>query len=87
MVSPAVAQLQFLNLGFYERVAIMLLDLASDFGVEESRGTLLKASFSHEDIFDLAGRYAPGVTEHMAERERMHLVIRQICSRSYASRT
>jgi CRP-like cAMP-binding protein len=48
----------FLNLGLRERVAIALLELCSDFGVEESRGTLLTVSLSHKDIADLVGGLA-----------------------------
>src|SRR5208337_2160509 len=67
----------FLNLGLHERIAITLLELASDFGIKESRGTLLRASFSHQDIADLVGASRPRVTEHLAQLEREHLVIRQ----------
>ena len=54
-----------------------LLELCSDFGVEESRGTLLRVSFSHQDIANLVGASRPRVTEHLAQLEREHLVIRQ----------
>jgi len=67
----------FLNLGLHERIAITLLELSSDFGIKESRGTLLRASFSHQDIADLVGASRPRVTEHLAQLEREHLVIRQ----------
>ena len=67
----------FLNLGLRERVAITLLELSSDFGVEESRGTLLTVSLSHKDIADLVGASRPRVTEHLAELERERFVIRQ----------
>ena len=67
----------FLNLDLHERIAITLLELASDFGIKESRGTLLRASFSHQDIADLVGASRPRVTEHLAQLEREHLIIRQ----------
>jgi CRP/FNR family transcriptional regulator, cyclic AMP receptor protein len=67
----------FLNLDLHQRVAITLLELASDFGIEESRGTLLRASFSHQDIADLVGASRPRVTEHLAQLEREQRVIRQ----------
>jgi CRP-like cAMP-binding protein len=66
----------FLNLGLRERVAIALLELCSELGVEESRGTLLTVSLSHKDIADLVGA-TPRVTEHLAELERERFVIRQ----------
>lgn len=67
----------FLNLGLHERIAITLLELASDFGIQESRGALLRASFSHKDIAELVGASRPRVTEHLAQMERQHLLIRQ----------
>jgi CRP-like cAMP-binding protein len=67
----------FLNLSLHERIAITLLELSSNFGIKESRGTLLGASFSHQDIADLVGASRPRVTEHLAQLEREHLVIRQ----------
>jgi CRP/FNR family transcriptional regulator, cyclic AMP receptor protein len=67
----------FFNLGLHERIAITLLELASDFGIQESRGALLRVSFSHQDIADLVGASRPRVTEHLAQLEREQLVIRQ----------
>jgi CRP-like cAMP-binding protein len=67
----------FLNLSLHERIAITLLELSSDFGIKESRGTLLRAGFSHQDIADLVGASRPRVTEHLAQVEREHMVIRQ----------
>jgi hypothetical protein len=66
-----------LNLSLHERIAITLLELSANFGIEESRGMLLRASFSHQDIADLVGATRPRVTEHLAQLERDHLVIRQ----------
>jgi CRP/FNR family cyclic AMP-dependent transcriptional regulator len=66
-----------LNLSLHERIAITLLELSANFGIEESRGMLLRASFSHQDIADLVGATRPRVTEHLAQLERNHLVIRQ----------
>ena len=67
----------YLGLGLRERVRIALLELCSDFGVEESRGTLLRVSFSHQDIAHLVGASRPRITEHLAQLERERLVIRQ----------
>jgi CRP/FNR family transcriptional regulator, cyclic AMP receptor protein len=67
----------FLNLDLHERIAITLLELAADFGVQESRGMLLRASFSHQDIAELVGASRPRVTEHLAQLEREHVLIRQ----------
>jgi CRP-like cAMP-binding protein len=67
----------FLNLGLHERIAVALLELCSDFGVEESRGTMLRVSFSHKDIANLVGATRPRVSEHLARLEREKFVIRQ----------
>jgi CRP-like cAMP-binding protein len=67
----------FLNLDLHARIAITLLELASDFGIKESRGALLRGSFSHQDIADLVGASRPRVTEHLAQLEREHRIIRQ----------
>jgi hypothetical protein len=44
-----------LKLDLHERIALTLLELCSDFGVAESRGTLLRQPFSHGDIAELVG--------------------------------
>ncbi|HYK63687.1 MAG TPA: helix-turn-helix domain-containing protein [Patescibacteria group bacterium] len=67
----------FLNLGLHERIAVALLELCSDFGIEESRGTLLRVTFSHKDIANLVGASRPRVTEHLARLEREAFLIRQ----------
>jgi CRP-like cAMP-binding protein len=67
----------FLNLSLHERLEMALLELCQDFGVEESRGTLLRVAFSHKDLASLVGASRPRVTEHLAQLEREHLVFRQ----------
>lgn len=67
----------FLNLDLHQRIALTLLELSSAFGVKESRGTLLRESFSHQEIAELVGASRPRVTEHLAQFEREHLLIRQ----------
>ena len=37
----------------------------------------LRVSFSHQDFADLVGASRPRVTEHLAQLEREHLIIRQ----------
>jgi CRP/FNR family transcriptional regulator len=66
-----------LNLGLYERLAITLLELCSDFGVEDARGTLLRVSLSHKEIANLVGASRPRVTEHLAQLARDRFIIRQ----------
>jgi CRP-like cAMP-binding protein len=67
----------FLSLELHERIGLTLLELCSDFGVEESRGTLLKIALSHKQLANLVGASRPRVTEHMAKLEGEGLVARQ----------
>jgi DNA-binding transcriptional MocR family regulator len=69
--------LVFCTLIYMNALAFALLDLSSDFGIKEMRGTLLRASFSHQDIADLVGASRPRVTETLARLEREHLIVRQ----------
>ena len=66
----------FFNLRLHERVGMTLLELCSDFGIEDARGTLLGVPFSHQDIASLVGASRPRVTEHLAQFEREHFLIR-----------
>jgi CRP-like cAMP-binding protein len=66
-----------LNLDLHDRVAITMLDLCDDFGIEDARGTLLKANFSHKDIASIVGASRPRVTEHLGKMERDHYLVRQ----------
>jgi len=54
-----------------------LLELCQDFGIEDSRGTLLRVAFSHKDLASLVGASRPRVTEHLAQLEREQVVVRQ----------
>jgi CRP/FNR family transcriptional regulator, cyclic AMP receptor protein len=67
----------FLSLSLHERIGLALLELCSDFGIAESRGTLLRVAFSHQHLANLVGASRPRVTEHLARLERDRLVIRQ----------
>ena len=66
-----------MGLDLRERLVITLIQLCSNFGVVESRGILLRVFLSHKDLADLVGASRPRVTEHLAELEREHLLIRQ----------
>jgi DNA-binding transcriptional ArsR family regulator len=67
----------FLSLGLHERIGLALLELCSDFGIADSRGTLLRVAVSHGHLANLVGASRPRVTEHLARLERDGLVIRQ----------
>ena len=65
------------SLDLRERLLFTLLQLCSIFGVKESRGTLLRILLSHDDLAGLVGATRPRVTQHIAEFEREHLLVRQ----------
>jgi CRP-like cAMP-binding protein len=67
----------FLSLGLHERVGLALLELCTDFGIADSRGTLLRIAVSHEHLANLVGASRPRITEHLARLERDGLLIRQ----------
>jgi len=67
----------FLSLGLHERVGLALLELCSDFGIADSRGTLLRVVVSHGHLANLVGASRPRVTEHLARLEADGLVIRR----------
>jgi len=69
--------LSFLGLDVRARLLFTLRQLGSNFGVMESRGSLLRIVLSHKDLADLVGASRPRVTEHLAELEREHLIVRQ----------
>ena len=65
------------SLDLRERLIFTLLQLGTNFGVTESRGTLLRIPVSHDDLAGLVGATRPRVTERLAEMEREHLLTRQ----------
>ena len=67
----------FLNLDLHERIELTLLELCSDFGVEESRGILLRLAVSHRQIANLVAASRPRVSEHLTKLENEGLVLRQ----------
>lgn len=67
----------FLSLGLHERIGLALLELCADFGIADSRGTLLRVALSQRSLANLVGASRPRVTEHLARMERDRMVIRQ----------
>ena len=60
-----------------ERLVLTLLQLCSNFGVVDSRGTILRIPLSHKNLAELVGVTRPRITEHLAQLAREHLIIRQ----------
>jgi len=67
----------FLKLSLHERVGLALLELCADFGIADSRGTLLRIAVSQRHLANLVGASRPRVTEHLAGLERDGLLIHQ----------
>ena len=65
-----------LGLSLRKRLALELLELAASFGVEESRGTILTVTPTHEDLADSIGASRQKVTECLADFKRRRLIIR-----------
>jgi CRP-like cAMP-binding protein len=60
-----------------ERLAVMLLELAAKFGVQDARGTILTLRLTHGDLADLVGASRQKVTEHMNVLERQQVIMRE----------
>jgi CRP-like cAMP-binding protein len=60
-------QTQFLGNNYSGRLEIVLAELATKFGVKESRGTLLIPEFGHNDFAEMIGCSRPMVSRLIAE--------------------
>jgi CRP-like cAMP-binding protein len=60
-------QTQFLGENYSGRVEMVLAELATKFGVKESRGTLLIPEFGHNDFAEMIGCSRPMVSRLIAE--------------------
>ena len=65
------------GLGLRERLAAALLELATKFGVNDARGTILSLPLTHEDLADLVGASRQKITEHLNEFERQRVIMRE----------
>lgn len=75
--SMLVRYANFVGLGLRERLAAALLELASKFGVRDSRGTLLTLALTHADLAELVGASRQRTTEQLNEFERAQVIIRE----------
>lgn len=66
----------FMTLSYRERLEAMLAEVASRFGVRDSRGTLLTLELGHEDWAEMIGSSRPMVSRLLAE-----MVDNQVLSR------
>jgi CRP-like cAMP-binding protein len=66
----------FMSCTLEERLALILLELSENFGLEDRRGTRVTISARHKDLADLVGASRPRVTEFLLQFERDHFIIR-----------
>ncbi|MHB8380913.1 MAG: Crp/Fnr family transcriptional regulator [Candidatus Binataceae bacterium] len=67
----------FVGLGLRERLAGALIELATKFGVRDSRGTLLTLKLTHADLAELVGASRQRITEQLIEFERDGIILRE----------
>src|SRR5260370_21340021 len=63
----------FMTCTLAERLALALLELGQDFGIDYRRGLLLTMSARHQSLAELVGASRPRVTEQLGHFERSHM--------------
>jgi CRP-like cAMP-binding protein len=66
----------FMSCTLEERLALILLELAENFGVPDPKGIRLTLPARHKDLAELVGASRPRITEHLITFERKHLISR-----------
>jgi CRP-like cAMP-binding protein len=67
----------FLGLGLLERVAVALLELALEFGVQDTRGVLIRLTLTQRQLADLVGASRAKVGQVLLDLERRKVVVRE----------
>jgi CRP/FNR family transcriptional regulator, cyclic AMP receptor protein len=67
----------FMGCTLVERLALALLELAENFGIDDPLGLLLTVSTRHKDLAELVGASRPRVTEYLIEFERKRMIVRR----------
>src|ERR1700720_2903472 len=67
----------FMSCTLEERVALILLELADNFGVPDRLGVRLTVPARHKDLAELVGASRPRVTEYLALLVREHMIVRE----------
>jgi CRP/FNR family transcriptional regulator, cyclic AMP receptor protein len=67
----------FLGLGLQGRVAVALLELSLEFGVQETRGILIRITLTQRQLADLVGASRAKVGQVMLDLERQQIVVRE----------
>jgi CRP/FNR family transcriptional regulator, cyclic AMP receptor protein len=68
---------RFLGMSFRERLDLLFAELASRFGVRDSRGILLTPEFSHETLAEMIASSRPMVSRLIAEMVDQGFIARQ----------
>ena len=66
----------FMSCTLEERLALILLELAENFGVPDPKGVRLTLPARHRDLAELVGASRPRITEHLIQFEQRHLISR-----------
>src|SRR3984957_646455 len=66
----------FVGLGLQGRVAVALLELSVEFGVQETRGILIRVALSQRQLADLVGASRAKVGQGLRDLERKKIVVR-----------
>jgi CRP-like cAMP-binding protein len=66
----------FMGCTLEERLALILLELAENFGIPDPKGIRLTLPARHRDLAELVGASRPRITEHLITFERKHLISR-----------
>jgi CRP/FNR family transcriptional regulator len=67
----------FMSCTLEERVALILLELADNFGVPDKLGVRLTVPARHKDLAELVGASRPRVTEYLALLEHERMIVRE----------
>jgi Crp-like helix-turn-helix domain len=67
----------FIGFGLLQRVAVALIELASEFGVQDHSGVVLGIVPTHKQLADLVGASRPKVSEVMNDLQRRKAVSRE----------
>jgi CRP-like cAMP-binding protein len=67
----------FPGLDIHSRTLAALMELASDVGVRDDRGMLLRIALTHQQLADLIGASRAKVTRVLGDLERNGMIIRQ----------
>ena len=67
----------FMGFSLQERLALALIELSEDFGIDDSDGLRLNLSTRQSDLADLVGASRPRITEHLSQFERDRWIARK----------